>query len=95
MSSIERSNELLPERRRNQQTLIRNYMKTNAVINNEGYINRNKLPTNMRFLTLNIKGLDPKTIVKIGEIYQLYSKVPNWHDVVEWGEREVDPSKHW
>ena len=65
MSSIERSNELLLERRRNQQTLIRNYIKTNVVINNEEYIDRNKLPTNMRFLTLNIKGLDPKTIVKM------------------------------
>ena len=70
-------------------------MKTNAVINNEGYIDRNKLPTNMRFLTLNIKGLDPKKIVKMERFinsiqkYQIDTMLLNEVNV-KWAPANID-----
>ena len=65
MSRLEENNVRLSERVRNQQMSIRNYVRMNTEINNEGYIDENKMPTNIRFLALNIKGIDPESIVKI------------------------------
>ena len=50
MSRLEENNVRLPERVRNQQMSIRNYVRMNTEINNKGYIGENKMPTNMRFL---------------------------------------------
>jgi len=57
--------EITPERRRNHQSSIRNYMRNNTIINKEGYIDQNKLITNIRFITLNARGLDPSNNIKI------------------------------
>lgn len=50
MSSAPQRVEITPERRRNQQSFMTNYMRNNTVINKEGHIDQNKLTTNMRFI---------------------------------------------
>lgn len=65
MSSTPQRVEITPERRRNHQSSMMNYMRNNTIINKEGYIDQNKLTTNMRFITLNARGLDPSNNIKI------------------------------
>ena len=64
MSRSNRVQEALPERRR-EQNIISHYMIKDHSIKNEGYIDRIKSSSNMRFLTLNVKGLDPRKNDKI------------------------------
>ena len=66
MSSNQVTNEIEPERSRNHlQSSIMNYARNDTTINNKGYIDETKLSTNLRFVTLNAKGLDPNNNLKI------------------------------
>ena len=65
MSSTPQRVEITPERRRNHQSSMMNDIRNNTIINKEGYIDQNKLTTNMRFITLNARGLDPSNNIKI------------------------------
>ena len=99
MCRLEENNVRLPERVRNQQMSIRNYVRMHTEINNKGYIDENKMPTNMRFLALNIKGIDPKSIVKIERFiisiqkYQIDMMLLNEVNV-KWTPVNIDRMEH-
>ena len=59
MSSLNREFRSLPERSR-QNNLISQYMTRDNTIKYEGYIDKNKININMRIITVNVRGLDPK-----------------------------------
>ena len=60
MSSLNGINITQPARSRNQhQNLIHQYINNDNIIKNEGYIDSIKDISNIRILSLNVKGLDP------------------------------------
>ena len=66
MSCNQVTNEIEPERSRNHlQSSIMNYVRNDTTINDKGHIDETKLSTNLRFVTLNVKGLDPNNNLKI------------------------------
>ena len=65
MNSAERRNNVQPEGRRLLQMHMGNFIRHNTVTNNEQHVDEIKLSTCMRFVTLNVKDLDPKSIEKM------------------------------
>ena len=55
--------------------LISQYIIRNNTIRNEGYIDRNKLITNIRIVTLNVNGLDPQ---REGKMYQFINSIEKY-----------------